>query len=174
MICHDEIVGGLEIVQTSAEKLSLPNLRDVLKRYQASGFLDIELKVAGLESITLELLRAYPPTRGYVVSSFLPEVLHTIHDLDATVHLGLICKTREQLNLWPKLPIDCLIAHYKLLTRGTILAIKRAGKKVFVWTVNSRQGMAGFADWKVDGIISDHPERLVAVIRGQSKSGARK
>jgi glycerophosphoryl diester phosphodiesterase len=40
--------------------------------------------------------------------------------------------------------------------------------------VNSPKGMARFAEWKVDGIISDHPERLVAVIGGQSKPGARK
>jgi glycerophosphoryl diester phosphodiesterase len=170
VICHDESVGGLEIAQTAAEKLFLPTLRDVLRRYQTSAFLDIELKVSGLENITLELLRTYPPARGYVVSSFRPEVLDTIHGMDASIHLALICETRSQFSFWPTLPIDCVIAHYKLLTRGAILAIKRAGKKIFVWTVNSTKGMARFAEWKVDGIISDQPERLVAVIGSRSKS----
>jgi|ERR1700678_124352 glycerophosphoryl diester phosphodiesterase len=174
VICHDESVGGLEIAQTSAKQLSLATLRDVLRRYQTSAFLDIELKVSGLESITLKLLRAYPPARGCVVSSFLPQVLHDIHDVDASVPAGVICETRSQFSAWPTLPINYVIAHYKLLTRGAILEIKRAGKKVFVWTVNSPKGMARFAEWKVDGIISDHPERLVAVIGGQSKPGARK
>ena len=78
VICHDASMHGWEIAQTAADQLALPTLRDVLKRYQSSAFLDIELKTSGLEAVTVKLLRTYPPVRGYVVSSFLPQVLRTI------------------------------------------------------------------------------------------------
>jgi glycerophosphoryl diester phosphodiesterase len=68
VICHDDNIRGLEVAQTSAQRLSQLTLLDVLKRYQASAFLDIELKVSGLEIIALEALRAHPPARGFFIS----------------------------------------------------------------------------------------------------------
>src|SRR3954451_7990986 len=49
-------------------------LDDVLSRYSKRAFLYIELKVAGLEEIVLESLKAHPPQR-FVVASFLPKVI---------------------------------------------------------------------------------------------------
>src|SRR5580700_7012607 len=52
VVCHDERIRGLEIAQSMAQQLGLPLLREILTRYQRSAFLDIELKVPGLETIT--------------------------------------------------------------------------------------------------------------------------
>ncbi len=93
VICHDASVQGKEIAESSAEQLGLPGLREVLIRYQRSAFLDIELKVPGLEAITTNLVRELPPARGFVVSSFLPEVIEAIHGIDKAIPLGLICET---------------------------------------------------------------------------------
>src|SRR5215475_7654265 len=50
--CHDPKFGRAEIARTTAEELPrLPRLEDVLARYQESAYLDIELKVRGLEKI---------------------------------------------------------------------------------------------------------------------------
>src|ERR1700685_1362115 len=73
VVCHDATTRGREIAASPASQLALPLLHDVLTRYQNKAFLDIELKVSGLEAITAELLRRFPPARGFVVSSFLPE-----------------------------------------------------------------------------------------------------
>jgi glycerophosphoryl diester phosphodiesterase len=164
VICHDASIHGLEIAQCSAEKLALPLLREVLTRYQSSAFLDIELKVSGLERITTDLLRDHAPARGYVVSSFLPEVLQTLHEIDAAIPLGLICETRDQFSLWPTLPAVYVIPHYKLVQRSVIAKIKEAGKKILVWTVNVSSDMKRFSAWGVDGIISDYPKRLAKKI----------
>ncbi|MGB8917712.1 MAG: glycerophosphodiester phosphodiesterase [Candidatus Sulfotelmatobacter sp.] len=173
VVCHDPSVHGIEIVQSSAERLALPLLHEVLTRYQSSAFLDIELKVPGLEKITADLLRARIPARGYVVSSFLPEVLWTTHEIDATIPLGLICETRAQFNLWPKLPVAYVIPHYKLVRQSVIVKIKAAGKKTLVWTVNVSGDMKRFSGWGVDGIISDHPDRLARTLGKKSSLGKR-
>jgi glycerophosphoryl diester phosphodiesterase len=171
VICHDAAFRGLEIARCSAEQLALPLLGDVLRRYQSTAFLDIELKVAGLEAVTLDLLRAYPPARSYVISSFLPEILTSLRKIDAAVSLGLICEPQPQFKLWPQLPINYVIPHKSLATRSVITEIQEAGKKVLVWTVNSIRDMKQFAKWGADGIISDDTEKLVrAVGHGSDRS----
>ena len=143
----------------------MPSLREVLTRYTSSAFLDIELKVPGLETIIVDQLRKFAPARGFVVSSFLPEVLQVIHGLDATIPLGLICETRVQCSRWPELPINYVIPHRTLLGEDLISEIKVAGNKVFVWTVNLPADMKRFSQWGVDGIISDDPKLLAQTLR---------
>jgi glycerophosphoryl diester phosphodiesterase len=168
VLCHDATTRGLKIAESSAEKMSLPRLREVLTRYQSTAFLDVELKVPGLEAITADLLRRLAPARGFVVSSFLPEVLQAIHDLDRTIPLGLICETRAEFRLWPELPVEYVIPHHKLVGQSLIQEIKVAGKKILVWTVNASADMKRLSKWGVDGIISDHPKRMVRFL-GRNK-----
>lgn len=161
VICHDAQNCGIEIAQTSAAQLAaLPQLQAILVRYQERAFLDIELKVAGLEKITAELLRQHPPRRGFVVSSFLPEVLQALHADASNLPLGLICETKDQLRLWIELATEYVIPHYTLIDRALIAELKDAGRKILVWTVNSPADMRSLADLAVDGIISDHTSLL--------------
>lgn len=165
VICHDATLTKdrrvFRISESTAQQLDLPSLQEVLRRYRASAFLDIELKVCGLEKIVIDLLRRCPPARGCVISSFLPEVLVAIHAIDAAFPLGLICETRAQLKRWAELPVDYVFPQYKLARQELISELKAAGKKTFVWTVNLPGQMKRFSDWDVEGIISDHPGRLV-------------
>jgi glycerophosphoryl diester phosphodiesterase len=161
VICHDPKVGKVEIARASQAQLpSLPQLEEVLQRYQHSAFLDVELKVPGLEKTTAALLAQFPPGRGFVVSSFLPDVLKTFRAESATAPLGLICETKAQLRAWSQLPVEYVIPHYRLVDSELIRALKDAGKKVLVWTVNTPAEMRHFADRGVDGIISDDPKLL--------------
>jgi glycerophosphoryl diester phosphodiesterase len=164
VICHDPSTHGLKIAERSVQPLGLPLLSDVLSRYQKTAFLDVELKVAGLETVVTDMLRKLAPARGFVVSSFLPEVLDAVRAQDATVPLGLICETRAEFRRWPKLPVEYVIPHYKLVQRNRISEIKEAGRKVLVWTVNSSADMRRFSKWRVDGIISDNPKRLALAL----------
>lgn len=167
VICHDPKFNAIEIAQASAQQLaSLPKLEDVLVRYHDRAFLDIELKVAGIEQITLDLLRKHLPTRGYVVSSFLPEVLTTAYAEAESASLGLICETKTQLQRWSELPIDYVIPHHKLATPDLISKLQAVGKKILVWTVNQPADMRRFADAKVDGLISDDPGLLHQTLAG--------
>jgi glycerophosphoryl diester phosphodiesterase len=173
VISHDATSGGREIVTSSAAHLSLPFLRDVLSRYQNTAFLDIELKVAGIETIALDWLRRLPPARGFVVSSFLPQVLQLVHHFDANIPLGLICETQAELGRWAELPVEYVIPQYNLLGKGLLTQLKRARKKVFVWTVNTVADMKRFSDWGVDGIISDTPKLLPSSWRAKKNNEPR-
>jgi glycerophosphoryl diester phosphodiesterase len=160
VVCHDPKVSRYDVSRTPAKQLSqLPRLRDVLQRYRDS-FLDIELKVKGLERITLDLFLRHKPRRGFVVSSFQPGALKSLHALDATIPLGLICEFKNQLRLWNELPVQYVIPRLDLAEPELIRKIKGAGKKVIVWTVNDPADMKRFAECGVEGIISDDTSLL--------------
>jgi glycerophosphoryl diester phosphodiesterase len=160
VVCHDAKVSGYDVSRTPAKQLSrLPRLREILQRYPDS-FLDIELKVKGLERITLDMFLRNKPRRGFVVSSFQPGTLKSLHALDSTVPVGLICEFENQLRVWNELPVKYVIPHHALVDGELIRRIKGAGKKIFVWTVNARADMERFAELGVDGIISDDTQLL--------------
>jgi len=165
VICHDPKFHGIEIATARAGQPGrLPTLKSVLDRYHERAFLDIELKVPGVEDRTLELLRDYPPAKGYVVSSFLPEVLRVLRGKDNQIQLGLICDKQGQLARWRDEPVQYVIPHCKLITQRLADEISRAGKKLFVWTVNSEKEMREFAAMGVAGIISDDPAKLAGCL----------
>jgi glycerophosphoryl diester phosphodiesterase len=169
VVCHDPVhrdaqAGKLEIAQTPSERLNLPRLEEVLVRYQENAFLDIELKVPGIEKASADLLRRHPPARGFVVSSFLPEVLRTLHAEDASIPLGLICETKAQLQDWCKLPVSFVIPHRRLVNQELLGELKAAGKKVMIWTVNSLKEMRRLAGYEGDGFISDDVAKLAQIL----------
>lgn len=167
VIWHDEKVRLIKVARARAEKLNrLPRLEDVLVRYQTSAFLDIELKVPGLEALTCGLLRRHPPARGYVVSSFLPEVLRTLHDIDPKIPLGLICEKSSHLSVWSEVPAEYVMLSSKFATPYAIVKLRRANKKVVVWTVNQATEMRRFAEFGVDGIVSDKTKLLCRTVKG--------
>jgi glycerophosphoryl diester phosphodiesterase len=165
VVCHDSRLGGTEISTATAKSLAhLPRLKNVIRRYQSNAFLDIELKVPGLEQLTVELLREHPPQRGFVVSSFLPEVLRNIAAADSAIPLGLICEVPAELELWRELPLEYVIPHQRLLRRELLSNIQRASRKVLVWTVNNPEDMKRLAEWGVNGILSDDTQLLVKTV----------
>ena len=165
VISHDATVGGMEIVRVASKSLPLPTLEDVLRQFTHRAFLDIELKVAGLEAQTVAELRKHPPQKGYVVSSFLPEVLTAMHDLDPAIPLGLLCDSQDQLRGWRETPAEWVIPQFELADGELVELVHAAGKKIMVWTVNRAERMRDFAVWRVDAIISDETELLTRSLR---------
>ena len=164
VICHDARLGGRTVAKSRfselAARTAVPCLADVLRGFAQRAFLDIELKVPGLEETTAGLLRQHPPGRGGFISSFLPEIIERLHGVDRTLPLGLICDTERQLAGWTSVPIRALFLERGLVTASLIDALHQAGKQVFVWTVNRGREMRQFAELGVDGIISDDTKLL--------------
>lgn len=166
LICHDPKVRGITVSRASGDQLTdIPVLEHLLQRYGQRAFLDIELKVKDLESKTILALSENPPEHGVVVSSFSPEIVTELRARSGRVPLGIICEKPEQLAQGRKLPVEWVIAHQSLVDEKLVSEIQAAGKQLLVWTVNRQAGMLRFADWGVDGIISDETELLVQTLR---------
>ena len=164
VICHDPVIAGREIAASPSEQLSLPTLDLVLRQFSARAFLDIELKVTGLESHLLASLRAHPPQKGYVVSSFLPGVLKAVYEIDSTVPLGFLYEGQKKAAP-SALPLAYLVPHFTLMNRELVEEAHAAGRKIMTWTVNRADDMRRIADWGVDALISDDTELLASTLR---------
>ena len=171
LVCHNPTVGGLRVSRATHRQLThLPCLEDVLKRYSRRVFLDIELKVAGLESKALVALHEYPPERGCVVSSFLPHVVLELRARSAVLPVGIICEKKSQLARWEALPVDFVIVQEALVNEKLVQEVHRANRKLFVWTVNRPTSMQRLAEWGADGIISDDTQLLVNTLKGAPRA----
>jgi len=158
VIAHDARSRGRTISRTQARDLDLPTLRDVLQRFASRAFLDIELKVAGLEQKVAGLLHDFPLQRSYVVSSFLPAVLHALHAAAPEVPLGLICEKKGQLAALDGLPASFVMLEESLASEGNLTRFGPA--RVMVWTVNRESRMRRYLERGVAGIISDKTATL--------------
>jgi len=171
LICHDPRLHRLEVARHAHADLlrrapAACCLEDVLAKFSPRAYLDIELKVSGLEQSVIEALRQNPPQRGYVVSSFVAEVVQAVRNIDPQVPTGFICDRQRELARWTDLPFDVLIPNDKLVTQSLIDEVHAAGKKLFVWTVNQERRMRVLAEWGVDAIISDDTALLARTLRG--------
>jgi len=171
VVCHDPKVGKLAIASAQSRQLpQLPRPTDVIQRYGGRAFLNIELKVKDLESKVLSALAEFPPQRGYVVSSFISDVVMDLEARSSSVAIGIICETPAQLACWRKLPVDYVIPEQSLVDESLVLDVQRAGLRIFVWTVNDPDAMRRLAAWGVDGIISDDTKLLVSTLRPAPKT----
>jgi glycerophosphoryl diester phosphodiesterase len=168
VLSHDTKLNRREVASTEYAGLerrgagNLPCLEDVLARYDAETYLDIELKVAGNEESVVAALQANPPQGGYVVSSFLPEVVVRLHELDPALPLGYICEHQDDVARWPDLPVTTFLPHHALVSQRLIDDLHRRNMELLTWTVNDVEKMECLAGWGVDGLISDAPRLLAS------------
>ncbi|HZQ93100.1 MAG TPA: glycerophosphodiester phosphodiesterase [Terriglobales bacterium] len=171
VLCHDPKLKGAVIAECGYNRLCeaaacmVPCLEDVLSRYGKRAYLDIEIKVAGCEERVLRALREAPPERGYVVTSFQPDVLTELRRLDAKLPLGFISERRDHLAAAEGSAVQTMAPNARLLDRPMLDRFHARGRQVFVWTVNRRDDMLRFAEMGVDAIISDDTELLGSLWR---------
>jgi glycerophosphoryl diester phosphodiesterase len=142
--------------------IALCELEEVLARYRQVAFLDIELKVRGLETQVAELVRRYRPERGFVISSFRHPALLEVHRIDPTLPLGFIFDRMPREKVWVGLPVQYVKPSARLVTAARVRQFHAAGMKVLTWRVNHGATARRLAQAGVDGMIGDDPAMLAA------------
>ncbi|MGB8131996.1 MAG: glycerophosphodiester phosphodiesterase [Candidatus Angelobacter sp.] len=178
IVCHDRKFNRIAVRTRTLEQIHAkcsvdgkpPCLEDVLELYSRKAFLNIEVKVRGMERVVFEAVKRFPPQRGYFISSFLPSVVRKLHALDRSLVLGAISKSYWHLRRWKSLPVSYVVPHFGLLTPKLVNELHSAGKTVITWTVNDPDKMLQAAAMGVDGIISDDTKLLVETLRKKSRA----
>ncbi|MBV9608056.1 MAG: glycerophosphodiester phosphodiesterase [Acidobacteria bacterium] len=170
LICHDPRLHSLEVARHAYTELlkrapDACSLEDVLVSFATRAYLNIELKVSGLEQQAADALRKHPPERGFVISSFSSEVLTTVSNIDPHIPTGFICDRQRELARWTRLQCDVLVPNHDLTTPSLVHEVHAANKKIIVWTVNQEARMRTLAEWGVDAIISDDTALLAHTFR---------
>lgn len=161
--------------------VSAPTLDEVVRAVPARILLNIEVKnervKGGGEEIPLvRLIHEFDLVGRTIVSSFNPFVLRRIRTLDPRIRIGWLYENHPPFYLHPK-PVQALLRpdavhpEFTAVTEETVELAHRRGFAVNVWTVNEDADMRRLIAWGVDGIITDRPDRLLALKAEASNAG---
>ena len=123
-------------------------------------------------------LRAGEMIDHTIVSSFDSDVLRAVRRLNADVATAVLSSDPipDPVAVLRALDADAyhpqvtvLLSHGATWTTSGLLAteaVRRSGRGVNVWTANTEDVVRALAASKVSGIISDHPDRVLAQLLG--------
>jgi len=157
--------------------IRVPMLHEVLTSFPAQRFI-IELKQAthDLAAATLDVARRARMTRRVLIASEHQEPIDHVRaiapDLPTNMparevglfmmslspHAGPYAPTGDALQIPPE------HHSWKLVTRESVGAAHRAGAEVHVWTVDEPSEMRALLALGVDGILTNHPTRMIRVL----------
>ena len=152
-----------------AGKYKIPTLNDVLIKIESPLFVNIELKgsdTAGATSkIVVDFSRKTSWTLDhFIVSSFNWNELEKFRSIDNNTPVGVLVNKsisiNEAIEFGKKINAQAIHPHYQLLDEITVKKIKNNGFKTYTWTVNNADDINFMKKIKVDGIISDYPDRI--------------
>lgn len=172
------------VSHTSAEEIQayceqrgfdLAHMDEVLERYGRQIILNIELKAGGYEKELLELIDEHQLLDQVLLSSFFPWVLKRIQNLNPGIKTGWILGQEQIIyfnrlaralakNLFGPIGADSAHLHYEIVTPEILRFFHARGAPVYAWTVNDPEQMESLARLGVDGIITNRPGRLHALL----------
>jgi len=154
----------------------LLRLADVLRLVGNRARLNVEMKgTAGdwpvLAEKLIGVLRAGGCFEATVVSCFEPGALEAARAVGPDVRLGLLWQSPELAEAWQwarALRAVSVHPHWGLVGADLVRDAHDLGLQVFAWTVNDVEVMRRLIGWRVDGIISDRPDRFAQAAGGES------
>lgn len=163
--------GGWFGPQFAGERI--PTLDEVFDHLGPAVLVNIELKTeslrsSGLEAAVADLIARRRLYDRVIVSSFNPIALWRLRRLETRIAVGLLYAPNLPIFLaraWlrPVVRPQALHPEQTLVDASYLAWARRLGYAVNVWTVNEEAGMRRLIDLHVTAIITDYPDRLVAV-----------
>ena len=150
-------------------KYNIPTLTDVLTKIETPLFVNIELKGLNTAQATSKIIADISTSTSwslehFIVSSFNWDELELFRSIDKNTPVGvLVSKSmsiNEAIEFGKKINAQAIHPNFKLLNDKTVKKIKNNGFKIYTWTVNNEDDINFMQKLKVDGIISDYPDRI--------------
>jgi glycerophosphoryl diester phosphodiesterase len=127
-------------------------------------------KPALFVEIVYEIIKLFEAEDRCTIQSFDPRILQYLDRTNNGSKLALLVDNdlgvEKNIDLLGFTP-DIYSSEYTLLTEEDVEVAHDMGMDVVPWTVNERSEMEKLIDWEVDGLISDHPDILMEVVRSR-------
>lgn len=150
-------------------KYKIPTLTDVLKTIETPLFVNIELKGLNTAQATSKIITNLSKStswrlENFIISSFNWNELEQFRSIDKNTPVGVLLSNsmsiNEAIEFGKKINAQAIHPNFKLLNEKTVKKIKNNGFKIYTWTVNSKDDINCIKKFKVDGIISDFPDKI--------------
>ena len=152
--------------------------------------LDVDVKLPGYEPRVLDALREFQLVPRTLISGMFTNSLGQIRAAEPTLRLGWSVPrvrrdyTTDMLTAIPALAMltgyraalprrartaltegrfDAIMAHWRVVTRALVKAVREGGGELYVWTVDDRRMIERLTAMGVDGIITNDPRLFESV-----------
>ncbi len=175
MVIHDESIdrttNGTGLVNNwDSEKLQqfgIPTLEEVLDLINQQCVINIEIKDVKATGFVVELIEKYISEKQwnynhFQISCFDWYVLESVSKANPKILIGVLAENNldKAYEFAKKINAHSVNPFYQLLTKEKVTLLHENGLLVFPWTVNEPDEITLLKSFKVDGIISDFPDRL--------------
>ena len=120
--------------------------------------------------LVLDVVREYNFSNRATMQSFDLRALEHVHKQSPSITTALLVDGSENidsklamLSYKPKI----ISPYFMLLNRRKVKEYQEKGYKVIPWTVNEIKDLKTVADWGVDGIITDYPDRFMDMAKSK-------
>ena len=155
------------------QTVRIPTLEEVLKVCRGKIHLNIEIKPSGhdkdLEEQVAKLLKKYHMRDTCVVSSLKYDSLRKIKEADDSIETAYITSVSYG-NFTDLEYADGYSVESTLLSKSFVNKAQKAGKQIYVWTVNSEQRLEKVVGMGIDNVITDDPVMAKELIYEQEHS----
>lgn len=195
VITHDEELAGIggvgEIADATLDEiraldagggLRVPTLDEMLDAFGDRIAFNLELKKGtraeyeALESVAIEAVRSRGIAARTLFSSFYDPVLARLRALAPEARIGLLISRQYPVRIVERaraLGAEAIHPEAVLVDGALVDAAHDAGLAVYVFTVDDAAEMRRLLDLGVDGLFTNHPDRMRAIVdapRGQSSA----
>ena len=145
----------------------IPTLDEVFEVTAGRCGLNIELKAIGVEEKVAEIIRRHDAVATSLVTSFDWNSLVEIHKIDPELRFGLLAEQEPQLLLETaaQMKAGSINPRFDMVNAELCDTAHGLGLQVITWTVNAPDAMRTLIDLGVDGIITNYPERMRALVQ---------
>lgn len=150
-----------------ADQHQIPTLKEVFDLVDKKCFINIELKNTDALIKVVSLIDEYVFDKKwsyeqFIVSSFDWSALQQVQNLNSKIPIGVLTETDLHLAVAFAETIKAKAIHpyYHLLNAENVKEMQEKGFLVLPWTVNSKEDIQKIKSYKVDGIISDFPDKI--------------
>ncbi|OXB08921.1 glycerophosphodiester phosphodiesterase [Flavobacterium plurextorum] len=148
-------------------KYQIPTLKEVFDLVDKKCFINIELKGLGTPIKVVQLIEEYISDKNwnynhFIISSFDWNMLEETSNLNPKIPIGVL--TEENLDtalaFAEKIKAKAIHPDFNLLNIENVSEIQEKGFLVLPWTVNHEEDIQKVKSYKVNGIISDNPDKI--------------
>jgi glycerophosphoryl diester phosphodiesterase len=143
---------------------TIPTLGELLAMVPTDGTVYVEVKAPRIEAQVISDIRA--SGRTCAVHSFDHRVARRVHDLAPDIPVGVLQTSYpvEPLRLMHDAGARDLWQHWELLDEALVELVHADGRRIIAWTVNDSSVARRLLDWGVDGICTDVPGAMRALV----------
>ncbi|WP_431243836.1 glycerophosphodiester phosphodiesterase [Flavobacterium sp. P21] len=148
-------------------KYQIPTLNEVFDLVDKKCLINIELKGFGTAPKVVALIEKYISEKDwkyehFIISSFDWNMLEETSNLNPNIPIGVLTEENVDtaLAFAEKIKAKAIHPDFQLLNKENVSEMQKKGFLVLPWTVNSEEDIQKVKSYKVNGIISDNPEKI--------------